>query len=164
FVGGALANDLFKAKNYNVGKSLLSDVEFDTSFLENPKILIPIDVETEGPNGRRVCSPSEVTDDEVIYDAGPATVAMLSEYIKEAKTILWNGPFGNFEKDFAKATEGIAKLVSESTAHSVVGGGDTVASISQLGLIDKFDFVSTGGGAMLTYLEHGTTPALKALE
>lgn len=164
FVGGALANDLFKARGFEVGKSLLSEVKFDTSFLENPKILIPIDVEVEGPDGRRVCLPNEVTPEEIIYDAGPDTVAMLASYIKEAKTILWNGPFGNFEKNFGEATEGTAKLVADSDAHSVVGGGDTVAAIGQLGLMDQFGFVSTGGGAMLTYLEHGTTPALEALE
>ena len=81
-----------------------------------------------------------------------------------AKTILWNGPMGNYENGFQAGTTELAKLVAASDAKTVVGGGDTIASIEALGLSDKFSFISTGGGAMLTFLEQGTLPAIKALQ
>jgi phosphoglycerate kinase len=165
FVSGALMNDIFKAKGFEVGTSLVSDVDLTgAAFLENEKLLLPVDVVVNGPSGRRTCKPDEVAADEAIMDAGPETVAMLKLYIEAAKTILWNGPFGNFEGGFAESTEETVKILAESEAFSVVGGGDTVAAIDKLGLNDQLGFVSTGGGAMLTLLEQGTTPALEALE
>lgn len=164
FIGGALGNDVLRALGYPVGTSLLSDTPVREDIARHPKILVPVDVEVQGPQGRRVCEPENVAADETILDAGPATVAMLKPYIAEAKTIVWNGPFGNFEHGFAEATEATAKLVAQSEAFSVLGGGDTVAATEKLGLHDQFGFVSTGGGAMLTYLEKGTTPALEALK
>lgn len=164
FVCGALMNDIFKAKGYEVGTSLVSDVDLSgKAFLENERLILPVDVIVSGPDGKRTCSPSEVSADESIMDAGPETVEMLKGYIAEAKTVLWNGPFGNFEAGFADATLDTVKLLAEADAFSVVGGGDTVAAIEKLGLNDKLGFVSTGGGAMLTYLEHGGTLAIEAL-
>ena len=165
FVSGALMNDIFKAKGYEVGTSLVSDVDLTgAAFLENEKLLLPVDVVVDGPNGRQVKKPNEVAPDEAMMDAGPATIAMLKPYIEEAKTVLWNGPFGSFEKGFAEGTLETVKLLAESDAFSVVGGGDTVAAIEELGLNDALGFVSTGGGAMLTLLEDGTTPAIEALK
>lgn len=163
FVGGALANDVLKAKGYPVGKSLLSDITLEESLVEHESLLIPIDVTVESERGQRVCAPEEVTDDEVIKDAGPATVKMLQPYIKEAKTILWNGPLGQFEVGYRDITERVARLVADSSGYSVVGGGDTIASIAHLRLQEEFDWLSTGGGAMLTFLEDGTTPAIDFL-
>ena len=117
----------------------------------------------ESARGKRVCPPEEVQDDEVIKDAGPKTVDMLVPYINEAATILWNGPFGQFEKGYRDITEQIARRVAASRAHSAVGGGDTIAAIERLCINDKFDWVSTGGGAMLTFLERGTLPAIDLL-
>jgi len=164
FVSGALMNDIFKARGYEVGTSLVSDVDLTGApFLDNPKLLVPMDVIVTGPRGVVTKLASEVAADEAIMDAGPQTVEMLKTYISEAKTVLWNGPFGNFEGGFASATEETMKALAESDALSVVGGGDTVAAIEKLGLNDSLGFVSTGGGAMLTLLEHGSTPALDAL-
>jgi phosphoglycerate kinase len=94
---------------------------------------------------------------------GPATVALLAPHIKAAKTILWNGPLGLYENGAPGSTQAVAKLVAQSSAMSVLGGGDTVAAVEELGLNDQFGFVSIGGGAMLTLLEAGNTPALAAL-
>lgn len=164
FIGGALANDVFKAKGFEVGESLVSDQSIaGAAFLNSPKLLIPVDVVVEGPNGVRTCAPTEVEKNEKIFDCGPQTIELLARYIKEAKTILWNGPFGNFEAGFKDSTETTMRHLSEADAFSVVGGGDTVAAIEALGLNDKIGFVSIGGGAMLTYLEHGSTPALDLL-
>lgn len=165
FVGGALANDVFKALGFNVGKSLVSDVSLTgASFLTNHKLLIPVDVIVDGPNGVLVKSPDEVTSDEKIFDMGPASVKLLAPYIADAKTILWNGPFGNYEAGFTESTEAVAKLVAAAEGFSVLGGGDTVAAVEKLGLNDQFGFVSIGGGSMLTLLEHGTTPVLDCLK
>ncbi|MEK7462502.1 MAG: phosphoglycerate kinase [Patescibacteria group bacterium] len=164
FIGGALANDVFKTKGFEVGQSLVSDVTIsEAAFLTSKKLLLPLDVVVEGPQGVRTCAPDQVVSDEKIFDCGPATVAMLAEYIREAKTILWNGPFGNYEAGFKASTEETMRNLASAEAFSVVGGGDTVAAIEELGLNDKIGFVSIGGGAMLTYLEHGSTSVLDLL-
>ncbi len=164
FIGGALANDFFKAKGYEVGKSLVSDMSLVGSpLLESKKILLPVDVVAVKDGVSRVCSPQSVTADEDILDVGPQTIAILAEYITNAKTILWNGPFGDYEHGFQAQTLACAKLIADSKAYSVVGGGDTVASIESLGISSKFGFLSTAGGAMLTFLEDGKLTALDAL-
>ncbi len=165
FVSGALMNDVFKAKGYEVGTSLVSDVSLaGAAFLEDEKLLIPIDVIVKGPHGVRTTTPDDVKADESIMDSGPQTTEMLAKYIGEAKTVLWNGPFGNFEQGFESGTVDTVKNLATSQAFSVIGGGDTVAAIEKLGLNDKSGFVSTGGGAMLTYLENGSTPAIDCLK
>jgi phosphoglycerate kinase len=98
-----------------------------------------------------------------MVDVGPQTIAQLASYIATAKTVLWNGPLGNFEAGFADGTLETVKLLAHTNAFTVVGGGDTVAAIDQLQLNDQLGFVSTGGGAMLTLLESGSTAALEAL-
>jgi phosphoglycerate kinase len=151
FVGGALANDFLKASGEEVGKSLVSEtanVADIKKLLSNPKLLIPID---------------SVIDNEKILDHGLGTVALLSELAKNAKTILWNGPLGKYEDGFRNATDSLARATADSSAHSVVGGGDTIAAIEGLGLLPRFSFVSTGGGAMLEFLAHGTLPGIDAL-
>lgn len=165
FVGGALTNDVLKARGFEVGTSLVSDVSLvGAPFLWSEKLIIPVDVVVDGPSGVLTKAVDAVATDEKILDMGPETVAMLSRYIKEAKTILWNGPFGNYEAGFIESTEAVASLVSESSAFSVLGGGDTVAAVEKLGLNEKFGFISIGGGSMLTFLEHGTTPVLDTLK
>jgi phosphoglycerate kinase len=92
---------------------------------------------------------------------GPKTVEVWSEILKKSKTIFWNGPLGVYEFDFAKkSTEDIAKLLSTLDAITIVGGGDSVAAISKLGLEDKFTHISTGGGASLEFIEHGSLPGI----
>ena len=165
FIAGALANDVFKALGYEVGQSLVSDVSIaGATFLQSEKLIIPVDVMVQGPDGViRTCAPDAVRPDEKIYDCGPATTALLATYIEKAATILWNGPFGNYEAGFKESTETTMKHLAASNAFSVVGGGDTVAAIEELGLNEKIGFVSIGGGAMLTYLEDGRTPVLDLL-
>ncbi len=164
FICGALMNDVFKAKGYEVGESLVSDVSLaGAKFLASEKIILPVDVMVEGPRGTATKKPTEVEPDEKIMDCGPESVALLATYINSAKTVLWNGPFGNYERGFTTGTTKTMKILAESRAFSVVGGGDTVAAIQELGLNDKIGFVSIGGGAMLTYLEHGSTPVLDLL-
>ncbi len=164
-IGGALANDFFKAKGYEVGKSLISDVDLSNDdILHNPKIELPLDVVVEGPKGVREVGPRAVLPDEIIMDLGPTTLKDLEEIVLEAKTILWNGPLGNFEKGFSLGTEMLARSISKSDAFSVVGGGDTIASIRSLNLENKFGFMSTAGGAMLVFLETGTLPAIEAVK
>lgn len=164
FVTGALANDFFKAKGHEVGTSLISDEDFALGqLLTNQKILLPTDVTVQGKAGVRVTTPDDVHTDESMLDVGPETIAMLAPYIQDAKTILWNGPLGNYEKGFAKYTEECAKLIAKSSAYSVVGGGDTIATIQASGASGQFGFLSTAGGAMLIFLESGTLPGIDAV-
>lgn len=164
FIGGALANDIFKARGFEVGQSLVSDISLkDASFLYSEKLLLPIDVTVDGPNGKKIKLIEEVLPDEKILDCGTVTVAMLAGYIQEAKTILWNGPFGVYEFGYKESTEITAKNIAESEAFSVVGGGDTVAAIEELGINDKFGFLSVGGGSMLDFLEKGSTEVIDLL-
>lgn len=164
FIGGALADDFFKAKGLEVGTSLVSDMSLEGSpLLTHPKILLPVDVVAVKDGVSRVATSDDVQSGESMLDVGPATITMLEKYINEAKTILWNGPFGDYEHGYQEQTIACAKLIAESNAFSVIGGGDTVASIERLGNQDAYGFVSTAGGAMLTFLELGSLPALDAL-
>jgi phosphoglycerate kinase len=174
FVGGALANDFLKASGAEVGKSLVSDGDVGDikKLIGNPKLVMPIDSivipadKMTAPNPRsyaRVAPSGDVKADETILDHGPGTVALLTKLAKGTKTILWNGPLGNYENGFVDATNGTARAVADSGAHSVVGGGDTIAAIEGLGLLPRFSFVSTGGGAMLDFLAQGTLPGIEAL-
>lgn len=165
FIGGALANDFFKARGYEVGKSLLSDVDLTGSpLLHNPQLLLPVDVVVSDGTTRRVTAPDTVAPHETILDAGPATVTMLEPLIQNAAAILWNGPLGNYEQGFEEQTMAIAKCMVDAVGTTIVGGGDTVASIEALGQQDKFTFLSTAGGAMLQFLEDRTLVGIKALE
>jgi phosphoglycerate kinase len=165
FVGGALANDLFRARGYEVGKSLVSDVAFDFGrILNHPNLMLPADVVVESPAGALTKSPQDVRSDECILDAGSQTMKQIMERARQSSFILWNGPLGNYERGFAAQTEALAHGIASLDTPAIVGGGDTIAAIAKLDLFDKFDFVSTGGGAMLEYLEAGTLPGLEALK
>ncbi|MHB8710278.1 MAG: phosphoglycerate kinase [Minisyncoccota bacterium] len=150
FVGGALANDFLKASGQAMGKSLVSNADpaHLKKLLANPKLVVPVD---------------SVSKDGMILDHGPGTSALLAALAEKAKSILWNGPLGNYENGFVDATDALARAVASSRAYSIVGGGDTIASIESLGLLAQFSFVSTGGGAMLEFLAKGTLPGIIAL-
>lgn len=170
FVGGALANDFMQAKGFPVGRSLVSGADADELrvLAKNKKLLLPVDY-VVAPAGKdvsagRVCGVNDVRPDEAILDNGPETVALLAGYASKAKTILWNGPLGNYENGFVQGTIALARVIADVDARSIVGGGDTVAAIESLRLNDDFSFISTGGGAMLDYLAKGTLPGLKALD
>lgn len=163
-LGGALANDFLKGRGYEVGASLVSDVDLSqSSLLHKKNIFVPTDVVVAREDEKRTAPADGVQVDEKILDIGPTSVETLVPYIKSAKTILWNGPLGYYEGGYDAATKACAKLIAESGAFSVVGGGDTVAAIESLGLTDKFGFLSTAGGAMLEFLEKGTLPGVSAL-
>lgn len=165
FVGGALANDIFNALGVEVGASMMSKVDLKgSSLIEHNKLILPVDVTVYGPEGKVVKDIHEVTHDETILDAGPKTVRLLEEHIKHAKTVLWNGPLGDYERGFCEQTEAFAKMLAETSAFSVVGGGDTVAAIESLNVYEKFNFVSTAGGSMLQFLEQGTLVGIEALK
>ncbi len=165
FIGGALANDFLKGKGYEVGESRISPISLQNSpILKKKNVLLPVDViAVKGGNSREVMSDA-VLPDEKILDVGSKTIDLLAPYIKDAKTILWNGPLGNYEDGYDTATKACAKLIAESGAFSVVGGGDTIAAIESLGLSDSFGFLSTAGGAMLEFLEKRTLPGIEALK
>lgn len=165
FVGGALANNIFKEKGFEVGKSTISEGDFGIKeMLVNLKLTMPVDVTvTKGDGAVVFKKPNEVESDEVIVDCGPETISQLKDILKDAKTIVWNGPLGNYEIGFYDKTEQLAEIIAQNGAVSIVGGGDTLASIEKLKLNDKFTFISTGGGAMLDYLVNETLPGIEAL-
>jgi phosphoglycerate kinase len=172
FVGGALVNDLLKSKGYEVGKSITSKTEVDlTDIINSPNLLLPVDIVQD-----KVCKAvGRLSSEDINMDIGPETLALLVEKIKSARFILWNGPLGKYESGFKEATLQFAKALGDITeksksyndqekAVSIVGGGDTLATISLLGIEREFTFVSTGGGAMLDFLAEGTLPGILALE
>lgn len=164
FIGGALAHVFFRKMGYEIGKSLVDkDMAGLDKFLKSPKVHLPVDVVVKTTKGDKVKKPEELNMSDVIYDAGPETVAQIKQALAGAKTVLWNGPLGNFEKGYDQGTKEIAKLVAKAEAYSVVGGGDTVAAIAELNLSNKLGFVSTAGGAMLDFLSDGTLPGIEVL-
>jgi phosphoglycerate kinase len=172
FVAGALANDIFKAQGFEVGTSLVSEGDFGIEeLIKNPKLKTFIDVTVKDKDGKIfIKNLDEVSPDDYIGDAGPKTIELLKNIIESAKTIVWNGPLGNYEEGFNDKTEQLALAIvhktneGEISAESIVGGGDTVASINKLNLNHKFSFISTGGGAMLDYLVNETLPGIEVLE
>ncbi len=165
FVGGALANDVFKARGLEVGGSKVSEGNLPSDDVISQKnFFVPIDVVVKSERGVFVKKPEEVGADEIIMDAGPATVEFLKDYIRRSKFVLWNGPLGNYESGFKATTEELANYIVENSIRSILGGGDTLAAIASLNVIDKIDFVSTAGGAMLDFLGNETLPGLEALE
>lgn len=150
FIGGALANCFLAANGLDIGESLCDKNAPVDRYLNNDKIFLPVDVRKKN---------------NIIYDIGDETVKKLTEMARESKFIVWNGPMGKTEEaGFDEGTKVIAKVISELDAKTIVGGGDTVAIIDELGLIDKFSFVSTAGGAMLEFLASGTLPGIEALK
>ncbi|HEY4479060.1 MAG TPA: phosphoglycerate kinase [Candidatus Paceibacterota bacterium] len=165
FIGGALANDCFKAKGWPVGNSVVSNSSLDlTPIINHPKVILPKDVVVEKGKELIEKKPSEVAEGEKILDAGPESLNDLRLLIQKSLFVLWNGPLGNFEAGFKEATLELAQIIANTETTSVIGGGDTVGAISELRLEQKFSFISTGGGAMLEYLANGTLPGIQALE
>lgn len=170
-VGGGIANTFVAATGKNVGKSLCEADLIPTAqkLMEECAIPVATDVAV-GKNFSEeekavVKSAADVADDEMIFDLGPDSANELAEIIKNAKTILWNGPVGVFEFDeFAKGTEIVAKAIAESEGFSVAGGGDTLAAIDKFNIADKVSYISTGGGAFLEFVEGKKLPAVAMLE
>ncbi len=170
-VGGGIANTFIAAAGYNVGKSLYEADLIDQAKALMAKVAIPVPtdvvVATEfSESADAVIKPvDQVADNEMILDIGPQTAANLAELLKDAGTILWNGPVGVFEIDqFGKGTEVIAQAIADSQAFSIAGGGDTLAAIDKYAIAERVSYISTGGGAFLEYVEGKTLPAVAALE
>ncbi|TMU13721.1 phosphoglycerate kinase [Halomonas sp. ATBC28] len=170
-VGGGIANTFIAAAGYNVGKSLHEAdlVGQAKALMEKVSIPLPTDVvvATEfSESAKAVVKPvDQVADNEMILDIGPDTAAHLASMLKDAGTILWNGPVGVFEIDqFGKGTQVIAQAIADSAGFSIAGGGDTLAAIDKYAIADRVSYISTGGGAFLEYVEGKQLPAVAALE
>ncbi len=163
FIGGALANDFFRAQGLNTGNSLLSEKDLNFNEFLNEKLILPVDVVVENNGRREIKKIEDIALGDVISDVGPQSMELVRDQIAKAQFVLWNGPLGNYERGFKESTLSLAKILADSDATSIVGGGDTIASIAELGLENKFSFVSTGGGAMLEFLANETLPGIDAL-
>jgi phosphoglycerate kinase len=164
-IAGALANDVYKARGWNVGDSLVADADIDLSALStNPKIVVPQDVLIKVQGKDTIVDADNVPDGANILDVGPESMKIFSQILTGTKAVLWNGPLGNYENGYKQPTLKLAKLIAETGGLTVLGGGDTLAAIQELGIEDTFTFVSTGGGAMLDFLAEGTLPGLEALK
>jgi phosphoglycerate kinase len=172
-VGGGMANTFLKAKGYEVGRSLVENDRLteahDIIAQAGSKLMLPIDVVVAAeprPDALPVVVPVErVPPDEMILDIGPKTVDAFAQVISTAGTVIWNGPLGVAEvPPFAEGTLGVARALARSSATSIVGGGDLVGVLEQLGMADQMTHVSTGGGASLEFLEGKILPGVAALE
>lgn len=175
-VGGGIANTFIAAEGHNVGKSLYEEDLVQTAKdlkaaaqANGGDIPSPVDVvcgkefsETAEATTKTV---AEVSDDDMIFDIGPQSAAELAEVIKNAGTIVWNGPVGVFEFDqFGEGTKAISMAIAESSAFSVAGGGDTLAAVDKYDIADKVSYISTGGGSFLEFLEGKKLPVVTMLE
>lgn len=172
-LGGEIANLILRVKGINVGKplpkkELLKRIE--ELDLTNPKLHLPVDViaspDKTGQFYTRRAGPGAVRKDEEIFDIGPETIKMFSDVIAKAKMLIWSGPLGLFENPlFEKGTKEIAdKIARNHQAFKVAGGGDTILALKKFKVRERFDFVSTGGGAMLRFLAGEKLPGIEALE
>ncbi len=166
FVGGAIANNFFKAAGSEIGTSVYDADEISglESYLDHPHLLLPSDVVVKNLAGSETLPLAEVTSGDMIVDVGLETVNHLEEIIGRAKLIVWNGPLGFYEEGFTEGSRDLLGLIAGARATSIIGGGDTVALINTMGSLDRFSFVSTGGGAMLEYLANETLPGIEALK
>ena len=175
-VGGGIANTFLKAAGHNVGKSLCEDDLVDTAKalmakMEQRGASIPIATDVVcgkqfDENEPAVLKAADaVEDDDMIFDIGPDSAQALADIIKQAGTIVWNGPVGVFEFDqFGAGTKTISMAIAETDAFTLAGGGDTIAAIQKYDIYDKVSYISTAGGAFLEFLEGKTLPAVAMLE
>jgi len=175
-VGGGIANTFIAANGFNVGKSLCeNDLIPEAQRLMaaakaiGGNIPVPTDVVTgKAFSEDAVAELKQVADistDDMVFDIGPDSTAALVQILKNAGTIVWNGPVGVFEfEQFSAGTQAIAKAIAESEAFSIAGGGDTLAAIDKYGVAEQISYISTGGGAFLEFLEGKTLPAVEILQ
>ena len=174
-IGGGMAYTFFKAKGWNVGTSICEDdkVELAKELMakaeaKGVKMLLPVDtvvgVEFKEDTEHKTVESCEIPEGWMGLDIGPKSVELFSDAIKNAETVVWNGPMGVFEFEaFAVGTKAVAKAVAESGAISIIGGGDSAAAVELLGYADKMTHISTGGGASLEFLEGLVLPGIAAL-
>lgn len=174
-VGGGMAYTFLKAQGYEIGKSLLEEDKIDLAkdLLEkakanNVKLMLPVDVvvakEFKNDTEFKTVKIENMPEDMMGLDIGEESINLFSNSIKEAKTVIWNGPMGVFEmENFAKGTELIAKAMAESNAITIVGGGDSASAVEKSGYAEKMTHISTGGGASLELLEGKILPGIEAI-
>ncbi len=175
-VGGGIANTFIAAEGHKVGNSLYEeDLIAEAKKLraaalaKNGDIPVPVDVvcgqEFSETTPATTVAVDQVGDGEMIFDVGPKTAQQYAEILKNAGTIVWNGPVGVFEfPQFADGTRIVGEAIAQSSAFSIAGGGDTLAAVDQFGLTDNISYISTGGGAFLEFLEGKVLPAVAVLE
>ena len=175
-VGGGITNTFMLAAGMKIGKSLCEPdlVEESRKVMDQIKakgglVPLPVDVVCAKEFSPTALATTknvrDVTDDDLILDIGPKSAAVLTDLLKKAATIVWNGPVGVFEYDqFASGTKAIAQAIASSSAFSLAGGGETVAALAKFGVTDKIGYVSTAGGAFLEFLEGKKLPAVEILE
>ena len=174
-IGGGMAYTFMKATGGEIGNSLCDDERLslalellDKAKAKGVKLLLPVDnvcgKEFNNDTEQMVCESGKIPEGWEGLDIGPKTVELFSKEIKAAKTVVWNGPMGVFEMpNFAKGTLAIATAMAESDATTIIGGGDSAAAVTQMGLASKMSHISTGGGASLEFLEGKTLPGVAAL-
>ncbi len=176
-IGGGMAYTFFRSMGYTVGNSICEEDKLDLARdlmkkaeEKGVKLMLPVDnvvADKFGPDANaKVVDSHEIPDGWEGLDIGPETAKLYSEELKNAKTVIWNGPVGLFEFDkFANGTNALAKTLSELTnATTIIGGGDSAAAVEKIGLSDKFTHISTGGGASLEFLEGKKLPGIEALQ
>lgn len=168
-IGGALANTCFKAMGKNIGKSLYEEefVPLAKKIINHSKIVLPeyVVVSKGGETNAQEKNINDLDDDDIIFDVGVKSIENFASLIADAKTIIWNGPMGYFEDErFAKGTAGVALKISQANGYSIIGGGETLASFSNLNMMDCVDYASTAGGAFLEYIELGTLPSIEIIK
>ena len=175
-IGGGMAYTFLKAQGIEIGKSLLEEDKMDLSLdlIEKAKangveILLPVDVviadKIESGVDTEIVDINSIPEDKEALDIGPKTAELFAEKIKNAKTVVWNGPMGVFEiKEFSNGTNEVAKALADSDAVTIVGGGDSALAIEMAGLKENITHVSTGGGASLEFLEGKDLPGISAIE
>ncbi|MCX2726131.1 phosphoglycerate kinase [Thermomicrobium sp. 4228-Ro] len=174
-LGGGMANTFLKARGYELGRSLVEGDKVDearrvvaVAEQRGVRIELPVDVviapSIDRPDARQVVRVGEVPADHAVFDIGPETVRRFAEVIATAKMLVWNGPMGVYEvPEFRAGTRGVAEAVAQCAGFTLVGGGDSVAALRELGLADRVAHLSTGGGATLEYLEGRELPGVAVL-
>ena len=175
-IGGAMAYTFFKSMGYNVGDSIceLDKLDLAQEIMQKAKdkgvkLMLPVDTnvgkEFKPDTEHKIVKYTEIPDGWEGFDIGTETIKMYVEELKKAKTVIWNGPLGLSEFEiFANGTDTIAKVLAESDAITIIGGGDSAAAIERMGIGDKFSHISTGGGASLEFLEGKKLPGIECLQ
>lgn len=173
-IGGAMAYTFLKAKGENIGLSICDENSIEKAreilnkaHAQGKKILLPIDhvCKKKNDKSKNVYEVKKLSGNLVGYDIGKGTEKLFAKEIKKAKTVFWNGPVGLFEQEeFSKGTVAVARAVASCKGHTVVGGGDTASAINHLDLAHKIDYISTGGGATLEFIEKGSLPCVDVLQ
>ena len=165
-VGGGVANTFLAAAGFPPGRSLHEPgfLPQAQALLSAGSIVLPEDVAVSGAGPPRVCAPDDLAETEAIMDIGPRTVRRIATLLSTAKTVLWCGPMGAYEREpFGRGSEGVARALADSAAFSLIGGGDTLAVAARAATLDGMSYISTGGGALLTAVAGEALPGVDAL-